>query len=66
MNRLPEFRTEMDYNINTYQYSESIYSYSTEDAFSKAMIVTYIIGVAINMLCILGYEYIDPPQPATD
>lgn len=60
MNRLPEFQTEMTHNLNTYRWSHIFYKYSRERSFKWAMYSTYLLGLLINLTCIIGYGYDDP------
>lgn len=66
MTHLPEFMTEMNHSIEKYRVYKWLYSLSSEDTFGMAMKITYLIGLLVNALCILGYGYQDPPQPPSD
>ena len=57
MNRLPEFQTEIESNIKIYRYSKTLFYYTSEDTFYAALKFTWILGLVVNIICILSYGY---------
>lgn len=63
MNNIRQFEIEMDSNSKIYEKHRILSNLTTEDAFGHFMKIGWVLGLGLNILCLLSFEHTDPdPQ----